>query len=55
MRDQYGNYVIQVDRAKSSYVSVIANTCVQCIIDISQGEQRDAIAAFVMSEKEEVP
>ncbi len=26
----------------------------QCIIDISQGEQRQAIAAHVLSEKEEV-
>ena len=26
----------------------------QCIIDISQGAQRDAIAAYILSEKEEV-
>jgi pumilio RNA-binding family len=30
------------------------NYVIQCIIDISQGDQREAIAAFVMSEKEEL-
>jgi len=30
------------------------NYVIQCIIDISQGAQRDAIASFIMSEKEEL-
>lgn len=53
MRDQFGNYVIQVCGAPSNLLPCFSSFC-QCIIDISQGDQREAIAAFVMSEKEEV-
>ena len=54
MRDQFGNYVIQVVQAPACIKFHFFSMNHQCIIDISQGEQREAIAAFVLSEKEEV-